>query len=212
MKNNESVSLNSEGVSETQNEIYKRLGCLARELHENLSDLGLGNIFETVKQELPTINNQLSYVEKLSKDAAEKVLNATDEAIPVQTRLVRQLDDLNKEWDGLLSKKSLRSEYNQSVSKILAFLELTNKEALKTKEQLLEIMMAQDFQDLTGQIIKKIMLSLVNIETQLIKLLVDSKNNFDKGYKLNSNETKQSKNNNFESQKEVDDFLSNLGF
>jgi len=43
-----------------------------------------------------------------------------------------------------------------------------------TNTQLMEIMLAQDFQDLTGQVIKKIMDVVYNIEQQLLAVLLEN--------------------------------------
>ncbi|MDQ3267870.1 MAG: protein phosphatase CheZ, partial [Pseudomonadota bacterium] len=48
------------------------------------------------------------------------------------------------------------------------------KQAKATNVFLTEIMMAQDFQDLTGQVIKKIVEVTQNLEKQLVELLVES--------------------------------------
>jgi chemotaxis protein CheZ len=87
-----------------------------------------------------------------------------------------------------------------------------------TREQLLEIMMAQDFQDLTGQVIKKIVALAQDFETQLMSILIDTI----PGEKKHAESVKTLLNGpviNAEgrtdivvSQQQVDDLLDSLGF
>ena len=92
----------------------------------------------------------------MTEQAAERVLNATDVATPLQTELATEASKLEKKWKEVLEKPSLKTEYNQIADETLSFLALTSKNTTETKALLMEIMMAQDFQDLTGQVIKKI--------------------------------------------------------
>lgn len=50
---------------------------------------------------------------------------------------------------------------------------MVNTNSLETKAHLMDIMMAQDFQDLSGQVIKKVTELAQNLERQLVQLLVE---------------------------------------
>jgi len=141
----------------TQNdEMLTRIGHVTRTLHDSLMGLGFDQILEKVASEIPDARDRLNYVARMTEQAAERVLNATDVATPLQTELATGAATLDKHWREILAKPSLKSEYNQVADETLTFLALTEKNTAETKELLMEIMMAQDFQDLTGQVIKKI--------------------------------------------------------
>jgi chemotaxis protein CheZ len=53
------------------------------------------------------------------------------------------------------------------------YLNQTEQDASATRQELMTIMMAQDFQDLTGQVIKKVTELAHGIEKQLVQLLID---------------------------------------
>ncbi|BBI54437.1 hypothetical protein HORIV_68580 [Vreelandella olivaria] len=84
-------------------------------------------------------------------------------------------------------------------------------------------MMAQDFQDLTGQVIKKMMEVIKLIEEQLVQVLVDNVPNVTDGVKLEDDRDEHAKLRNelqvgenkvdaVSGQDQVDDLLDELGF
>lgn len=80
---------------------------------------------------------------------------------------------LKQHWEEVLKKSSLKNEYNLAADETLAFLTMTGKHTTETKVLLMDIMMAQDFQDLTGQVIKKIITLTQVLERQLVQVLID---------------------------------------
>lgn len=154
-------------------EMLNRIGHVTRALHDNLSGLGFDKMLEQVASEIPDARDRLNYVARMTEQAAERVLNATDEATPLQTELSTEAAKLGQQWQAILDKPSLKSEYNEVAQETLAFLALTEKNTAATKALLMDIMMAQDFQDLTGQVIKKITSLAQDLEKQLVQVLVD---------------------------------------
>lgn len=154
-------------------EMLNRVGSVTRTLHDSLSGLGLDKLIEQVAQDIPDSRDRLNYIAKLTEQAAERVLNATDEATPLQSRLATEAAVLEKRWENTLNKASLKAEYNQVAKETLIFLAMTEQHTTETKALLLDIMMAQDFQDLTGQVIKKIISLAQDLEKQLVQVLVD---------------------------------------
>lgn len=158
----------------TQNdEMLSRIGHVTRTLHDSLRGLGFDKILEQVASEIPDARDRLHYVARMTEQAAERVLNATDVATPLQTELAAGASALDKRWKETLANPSLKTEYNEVADETLTFLALTEKNTAETKELLMEIMMAQDFQDLTGQVIKKITGLAQDLEKQLVQVLVD---------------------------------------
>lgn len=202
----------------TQNdEMLTRIGHVTRALHDSLRGLGFDQIIEKVASEIPDARDRLNYVARMTEQAAERVLNATDVATPLQTELATGAARLDKLWKETLANPSLKSEYNQVADETLSFLALTEKNTAETKELLMEIMMAQDFQDLTGQVIKKITGLAQDLEKQLVQVLVDfspavhkkeSDNGLMNGPQVNLEKAVDV----VASQEQVDDLLDSLGF
>jgi chemotaxis protein CheZ len=205
------------GVNQND-EILNRVGHVTRLLHDSLQGLGLDKILEQVAQDIPDARDRLAYVARMTEQAAERVLNATDAATPLQTELANEATKLERRWKETLEKPSLKSEYNLIADETLTFLNLTSKNTSETKALLMDIMMAQDFQDLTGQVIKKITGLAQDLEKQLVQVLIDfsptpSKKEVDTNTMLmNGPQIDPSAVDVVASQEQVDDLLDSLGF
>ncbi len=199
-------------------EMLHRIGQMTRGLHESLRELGLDQMLEKTAQEIPDARDRLNYVATMTEQAAERVLNATDIASPLQDNITSQAAVLQDRWEAVLDKSSLKSEYDEVAQETLKFLKQTTEDANATKAQLMEIMMAQDFQDLTGQVIKKITELANTIEQELVRTLVDFAPSqplpeAEETGLLNVPQIKpEEKVNVMADQEQVDDLLDSLGF
>lgn len=154
-------------------ELLVRVGQLTRSLHESLRELGLDKVLQRVaRDEIPGARDRLLYVAKMTEQAAQRVLNATEAASPLQEQVEQGADALIAEWQALLSERGLPSSCDLQC-RTLRYLESTRDAAADTRRHLLDIMMAQDFQDLTGQVIKKVTELGHSLESQLVQLLID---------------------------------------
>ena len=197
-------------------EMLNRIGQVTRALHDNLSGLGLDKLMEKVAVDIPDARDRLNYVARMTEQAAEKVLNATDAAIPLQTELATEAGRLEVRWNQVMSVPSLKSDYTSVATETLAFLNMTSKNTTDTKALLMDIMMAQDFQDLTGQVIKKITSLAQDLEQQLVQLLIDyspavAKKEATPGL-MNGPQIDPDAVDVVASQEQVDDLLDSLGF
>ncbi len=205
-------------VANQGDEMLSRIGHVTRLLHDSLRGLGLDKILEQVAQDIPDARDRLAYVSRMTEQAAERVLNATDLATPLQTELANGAATLEKNWKEVLEKPSLKSEYNQIADETLEFLTLTAKNTTETKALLMDIMMAQDFQDLTGQVIKKITGLAQDLEKQLVQVLIDfspataKKEVDDNATLMNGPQIDPTAVDVAASQEQVDDLLDSLGF
>jgi chemotaxis protein CheZ len=148
-------------------EIHQQLGALTRQLHDSLNGLGLADKVKDWAGELPDAKSRLSYIAKLTGQAAEKVLNQVDQAkaqhdhIAAETRRIGEL--IVKDPVGAVAK-----------GHVMNFIADVEKSSKKVDEHLTEIMMAQDFHDLTGQVIAKVVNLAATIEEQLVLLLIQT--------------------------------------
>jgi chemotaxis protein CheZ len=154
--------------------MYERLGGIVRMLHDSLRELGYDRSLSDVATQINDAQGRLNHIASLTEQAANKVLNTVDTCIPAQEALTKSAQDMENRWamlfDGKLSVdefKMLAGDSKQFASTVLA---ATDAE----KARLLDIMMAQDFQDITGQLIKKIVLITNTVESELAQLLRDN--------------------------------------
>jgi chemotaxis protein CheZ len=154
-------------------EVLARVGQMTRMLHDNLRGLGFDKLLAKAAHDIPDARDRLDYVAKMTEQAAQRVLTATETASPLQEKIEAGAGSISKEWQSALQAPFAEQQYRALAERTLAYLDETRGSATATRQQLLEIMMAQDFQDLTGQVIKKVTELAHGIEQQLVQLLVD---------------------------------------
>ncbi|MDD2700183.1 MAG: protein phosphatase CheZ [Sideroxydans sp.] len=154
--------------------VINQVGQMARKLHDTLRELGLHKEIEKATATIPDARDRLNYVATLTQQAAERVLNATESAQPVVDKLSDESQRLAAQWDLLFQKKLDVQQFKELVTQTHAHLHEMPKQGKEVNAYLLEIMMAQDFQDLTGQVIKKIIQLTQEMEKQLVELLLEN--------------------------------------
>lgn len=200
-----------------QAKVINQVGQMARKLHDTLRELGLHTEIEKAASTIPDARDRLNYVATLTQQAAERVLNATEAAQPVVDKLGSESQRLASQWDMLFEKKLDVQQFKNLVIQTHAFLHETPKQTKATNAYLVEIMMAQDFQDLTGQVIKKIIHLTQEMEQQLVSLLLENapaavKAEINTGLLNGPVINGAGRNDVVTSQDQVDDLLESLGF
>ncbi|MFW5332674.1 protein phosphatase CheZ [Hydrogenophaga sp. ZJX-1] len=161
--------MSSDNVQDSQGnpEMFQQLGSITRQLHDALKELGYTDKLKGTVDQLPDAQSRLSYIARLTGEAADKVLNHVEGAKTEQaqiTRRGRQLVDSISTVPGLSSAMPELLKWSNEV--------VQNSE--KSDARLTEIMMAQDFHDLTGQVIARVVQLASTIEEQLLALLLQS--------------------------------------
>ena len=153
--------------------MYDRLGGIVRELHDALRELGHERSLFDAVHEVFDSQERLKYIASLTEQAANKVLNAVDESLPAQESQASQAQSLSERWQAMFEGRLSVEEFKQLAadSRDFSAAMVANSEA--EKNRLMDIMMAQDFQDITGQIIKKVVNLTGSLQTQLTQLLYD---------------------------------------
>jgi len=148
-------------------DIHHKIGHLTRQLHDALKELGYADQLAATVGELPDAQSRLSYIARLTGDAAEKVLNRVDQAKSHNDNLAAEV----REVIAAMVKNPVAAV---ATGRIMNFLRDVERATQTTDEHLTEIMMAQDFHDLTGQVIARVVTLAGNIEQQLVQLVIDT--------------------------------------
>jgi chemotaxis protein CheZ len=197
--------------------VFNKVGHLARQLHDTLRQLGYDHALEDVAQQMPDARSRLNYVAQMTENAASRVLNATDVAIPLQDDVEKRSSALHDRWEKLYRNELSVDEFKALATETRGFLGDVPGFARDTRAQLNEIMMAQDFQDLTGQVIKKIVEMSQQLESGLLQVLIEAMpaekraatpEGLLNGPVINS----EGRSDVVTSQEQVDDLLESLGF
>jgi chemotaxis protein CheZ len=160
--------------TETDKNMYERLGGIVRLLHDSLRELGYDRALTEASSQINDAQDRLEYVATLTEQAANKVLNTLDEGMPAQDKLSKQAQDMSGRWDALFAGKLSLDEFKALAGDSRQFASAVSDATEAEKARLLEIMMAQDFQDITGQLIKKVVAITKTVENELAQLLRDN--------------------------------------
>jgi chemotaxis protein CheZ len=197
-------------------ELLGRIGQLTRQLRDGLRELGLDKQVAMAAQAIPDARDRLSYVAAMTERAADRALNAIDVAQPMQEALASAAKGLDQRWAQWAAGAGELDPAHQLVVDTRAYLGQVPATANAINAQLMEIMMAQDFQDLTGQVIKKMMDVINQVEMDLLQVLIDNSPP-DKRDVLavslqNGPQLKPGNPSAVAGQAQVDDLLESLGF
>ncbi|WP_068639275.1 protein phosphatase CheZ [Thauera butanivorans] len=154
--------------------VFNRLGHMTRQLHDALRELGLDASLQEAAQAIPDTRQRLDYIAQMTEQAASRVLNATDIARPLQDRLQQQSAALRTRWDEVFAGRMPPADFRLLSIETRDFLGQAEADSAATGAQLMDIMMAQDFQDLTGQVIKRVLQTAQALESQLLEVLIET--------------------------------------
>jgi len=199
--------------------VYQKIGQMTRRVHNALSELGYDQALHDAAEVMPDARQRLNYIAQMTEQAASKVLNATDIAKPMQDRIERGAGDLAAQWDKLFANQLSPDEFKALAQNTRAFLGAAVEDSRATNAQLTEIMMAQDFQDLTGQVIKRVVEMAQMVESQLLNVLIETApedkkpvRSKDEGLMNGPVVSSEGRDDVVTSQEQVDDLLESLGF
>ena len=192
------------------NEMFQQLGSITRQLHDALKELGYTDKLKGSVDQLPDAQSRLSYIARLTGEAAEKVLNHVELGKNEQAELAdrgRKLADTISRVPALAKAMPELMEWSNDVVRI----------SEQTDSRLTDIMMAQDFHDLTGQVINRVVQLASTIEEQLLGLLLQSapsgQPGHDQAFELAGPVVNpEGRTDVVSDQAQVDDLLASLGF
>lgn len=213
-------TINEESLFGTDKKVIDQIGQLTRNLHDSLRELGYDKRLESIASEVPEAQDKLSYVATKTEQAAERTLNATEIAMPIQEKLSDGAVRLSEQWKQALETQQANPDtelFKNLLIDTLQYLDKVPEHTSTTNTQLMEIMMAQDFQDLTGQVIKKITHMVQSLEKDLLDLLLANvpakKVSSEEEGLMNGPVTNPEKRTDVVcNQDQVDDLLASLGF
>jgi chemotaxis protein CheZ len=165
------VADDSANASDVPDDLYAAVGRCTRHLHDAMRELGYDQSLMQSTTEMSSARDRLEYVADLTEKAAVKVLNAVDEGLPEEDKLLKESRALTEAWDRMYEGKLSVEEFKALAEQSRQFALLAAQTAERQKARMMEIMMAQDFQDITGQIIKKIVGITQAHEQELMKIL-----------------------------------------
>lgn len=156
-----------DGPALASNEVFQQLGAITRQLHDTLNQLGVMPKLQTAAEGLPDARSRLNYIAEKTGAAAHKVLNSVDQAknehavIAAETRRIA----------AAILADPVKAVASGAVMNFVGDVEAATA---RIDTHLTDIMMAQDFHDLTGQVVSKVVALASELEDSLVKLLVQA--------------------------------------
>jgi chemotaxis protein CheZ len=215
-------------VAEIQNpinsELFAEIGKLTRQLHDSLTNFQLDSrLNDLATADIPDAKERLNYVITSTEEAANKTMDAVEAIFPVVDTIAEQVEAVNPAWSKLMDNKLDLKEFKSLCFDIDTLLKNTGKETQHIHSLMTDVLMAQDFQDLTGQVIRKVIDLVREVEDSLINMLtafgISAETTQEKSSpKLGENLVEgpivnsESRDDVVEDQDDVDDLLSSLGF
>jgi chemotaxis protein CheZ len=151
--------------------LYQEIGRLTRALHESIKNFKLDSNIQGAGSEIDEANEGLAYVVSLTDKAANKTMDKVEESMPLSEAIATESAEINEQWQRFLKKEMAPAEFRDLTKRISGFLDNTQKNTAAINGNLNEILLAQDFQDLTGQVIQKITKMVTDVEARLVNLV-----------------------------------------
>lgn len=215
---------------------YNEVGYLTRSLHNAIKDFQIDAVDAVVSSEaldgeagskITDASDRLNYVIEMTNQAANKTMDMVDGSVPVASELQNQAKELRKDWGRLIQRDLTPDEFRQLYKRIDVFLKYADESATTLHSNLNTILLEQGYQDLTGQVITRVNDLIRDVEEKLVHLVavagrVDSISGIE--HELEEKEVDDTRGHGpsikvsednpevLNSQDEVDDLLSSLGF
>lgn len=196
-------------------DVVQRIAQLTREVRASMRELGLDQAVQDAAHAIPDARERLRYVGRMTEQAANRVLTAAEQTGPLQEHVASKAKSLDERWQEWFNEPAELPVARSLVQDTRDFFGHVQTNAKQTQDNLLEIIMAQDFQDLTGQVIQRMLQLIGNIETELVQVLIDSvpaERREETASLLNGPVINEAAPEVVTDQDQVDDLLSSLGF
>jgi chemotaxis protein CheZ len=191
-------------------EVFQQIGAITRLLHDTMQQLGVMPKLQVATEGLPDARSRLTYIANKTAEAANKVLNSVDQAKADHARITEATRDMAQS----IVADPVRAVASGAVMNFMADIE---ERTARIDGHLTDIMMAQDFHDLTGQVVAKVVTLANDLEDSLVKLLLqvappDQLGKVDNTALNGPVVNPEGRTDVVSNQGEVDDLLASLGF
>jgi chemotaxis protein CheZ len=161
-----------EAASKEQSELFAEVGKLTRQLHESLKNFELDTrIADLTTEALPDAKERLNYVMEMTENAANKTMDAVEASLPLAQQLADDLSDIKPTWDRLMRRDIQLGEFKTLCHDLDKFMQGSQTTTDELQGHMTNVLMAQDYQDLTGQVIRRVIELVREVEDSLIHLL-----------------------------------------
>ena len=154
--------------------LYQEVGKLTRELHSAIVNFQIDPHMPQAEEvsQITDATERLSYVVRLTEGAANRTMDLVEQSTPLMNSLSSDARELSKDWGRFMRREIGAEEFRELARKVDGFLSRSEKETTLVAAHLNDILLAQDYQDLTGQVIKRVTQLVTEVESNLLKLVL----------------------------------------
>lgn len=153
-------------------ELFSEVGKLTRQLHDSLNNFQIDErIANLMQDEIPDARSRLIYVIEETEKAANTTMDAVEECMPLAEGLNQRLNDIMPEWQKLMSRQIELGEFKHLCLELDKLITDASRDSFKLNSLLTEVLMAQGYQDLTGQVIRRVIELVKEVEDSLVSML-----------------------------------------
>lgn len=161
-----------EAANKEQSELFAEVGKLTRQLHESLKNFELDTrLADLTTEALPDAKQRLNYVMEMTENAANKTMDAVEASLPLAQQLSDDIAHIKPTWERLMSRDIQLGEFKVLCHDIDKFMQSSPERTDELQSLMTNVLMAQDYQDLTGQVIRRVIELVREVEDSLINLL-----------------------------------------
>jgi len=161
-----------ETASQEQSQLFAEVGKLTRQLHEALKSFELDTrLTDITTDAIPDAKKRLNYVMEMTENAANKTMDAVEASLPLAQEIADEISDIKPTWDRLMSREIELGEFKSLCHSIDKFMNSSHHKTDELQMLMTNVLMAQDYQDLTGQVIRRVIELVREVEESLIHLL-----------------------------------------
>ncbi|MEJ2045780.1 MAG: protein phosphatase CheZ [Reinekea sp.] len=208
--------------------LYQEVGRLTRALHNAITNFHIDYVSGKDPSDMSEATDRLDYVVQMTDKAANRTLDLVEESLPVADALKNEASELKKQWERLIARDMTPDEFRNLYWRLDKYFKQLDQDATTLSGNMTEILMAQDFQDLTGQVINKVTGLVKEVESSLVDLVFmasqvetitgivtkgkEEEIQVDMNMKGHGPQINTNQDDVVSSQDDVDDLLSSLGF
>ena len=161
-------------INQTRDQgLYLEVGRLTRQLHSAIVKLEMDACQEHGDaSQITEATDRLSYVVAMTEKAANRTMDLVEDCGPLINYINYEDSSLADDWQRFMHRELTPDQFRDLTKRIDQFLGRTLENSNKLSDNLSNILLAQDFQDLTGQVIKRVTQLIAEVESSLLELVV----------------------------------------
>jgi chemotaxis protein CheZ len=158
-----------------ESSLYQELGMLTREIHDAMSTFGNDDrIAQLATEDIPDAKERLNFIVTKTDEAAHRTMTAAEETMEVMDSFSGKADAIRERWAQFRNRELSKDDFIQLSNEITQFFDSVEPESATVNSKMTEIMLAQDYQDITGQMIKQVVVMVKEVEEKLVRLVAIS--------------------------------------